>query len=324
MLNNPASQHAPAVFIGDVALDEYYAADSWPSPGDKAEISTIANYVGGSIANAARVHAKLGGETEFISLLNSSQLTEQLLADLEQSSVGSTHMLYDANGVDQKNLIFLVNGEHVVFTPDSEESPMVLSKESLDALSCEGFVYTTLQRAARLRAPGLGAVETVRHLQRAGRKFVFDLDVGGLGDLDPELLRGAYVVMMNDRGIEQSFPGTLDEQFPLIQAWLETWQVHALLHSRAAHGARVYTCGESFDSHSYAVDVVDVTGAGDTLGGALVYSLGAGRTLKDAVELAVAAASRSVTFMGPQGGVATEAEIEAFVNSSAANATAAV
>ena len=318
MTNHPSHPHLPAVFIGDVALDEYYSAETWPHPGDKAEISTIASYVGGSIANAARVHAKLGGETEFISLLNESPLTAQLLEDLEQAHVGSTHMLYDVDGVDQKNLIFLVDGEHIVFTPDCEESPMVLSQATLDELSCEGFVYTTQQRAARLRAPGMNAVETVRHLQRAGRKFVFDLDVGGLRDLDPELLRGAHMVMMNDRGIEQSFPGTFEEQPQSIQEWLEDWQVHALLHSRAAHGARVYTRDETIDTHSYSVDVVDVTGAGDTLGGALVYSLGAGRTLRDAVELAVAAASRSVTYMGPQGGVATEAEIRNFMKSALA------
>lgn len=85
---------APAVFIGDVAVDEYFAASRWPLPGDKAELTTIDRYVGGSIANAARVHAGLGGATEFISLLNHGALTPQMLEDLSAAQVRCTHMLY--------------------------------------------------------------------------------------------------------------------------------------------------------------------------------------------------------------------------------------
>ena len=45
------------VYIGDVALDEYYSADRWPGPADKGFVKTLPAVPGGMIANAACVSA---------------------------------------------------------------------------------------------------------------------------------------------------------------------------------------------------------------------------------------------------------------------------
>lgn len=306
-------QNAAALFIGDIALDEYFSAPVWPRPGDKGELRTLATYMGGSIANAARVHAKLGGQSEFVSLLNHSSLTPRLLADLDRCEVGYSFMLYDDDAVDQRNLIFLVEGEHVVFTPDTDELPMHFSNDAFSQLAKPGFVYTTLQRAARLRSPGRSAQKTVDELRACGRKFVFDLDVNAVDDGEAGLLQGAYLVMMNDRGFEHSFNGTTNPQPEVVAPWLEQHEVHAVLHSRSADGARLYTRDGVTDISGYSVDVVDVTGAGDTLGGSLVWALGAGFELVEAVQFGVAAASRSVMHLGPQGGVASRKDIDQFI-----------
>lgn len=302
---------APAVFIGDVAVDEYFAADTWVMPGDKTIIDTLAVYMGGSIANAARVHAGFGGRTEFISLLNRGDLTDRILADLAENRVAVPHMLFDEEIGDQRNLIFLVDGEHVVMTPDVDERPMRLPEDALADLARPGYLYTTLDRAQRLRLGALDATGVLRELRAAGRRVVFDLDVGGLAEGDIALIRGAHVVMMNDRGFEASFGDGASEAG--VRAWLVAHEVEVLLHSRAAAGAIVHTASETFEVPGYAVPVADVTGAGDTLGGSLVYGLGAGWPLRRAAGFAVAAASRSVMRMGPNGGIATEDDIERFV-----------
>ena len=302
--------HAPAVFIGDVALDEYFAAETWVAPGDKALIRTMASYVGGSIANAARVHAAFGGSTEFISLLNGGDLTARMLAALTQDDVAVPHMLFDDEIGDPRNLIFLVEGEHIVLTPDVDERPMRLPESSLVELARPGYVYTTLNRAERLRSGDLDAARVLAVLRKAGRRLVFDLDVDGFDDGDIELVRGAHVVMMNDRGFERSFGSRAPE--PEVRSWLESYGVDVLLRSRAAAGATAYTSEETIVVPGYEVPVADVTGAGDTLGGSLVYALGSGRPLPRAIAFAVAAASRSVMHMGPGGGIATVDEVERF------------
>lgn len=307
--------HAPAVFIGDVALDEYFEADHWVMPGNKALIRTLESFIGGSIANAARVHASFTGDTEFVSLLNHGELTTKITDVLTKEGVAVPHMLYDDEIGDQRNLIFLVEGEHIVFTPDVDERPMVFSSEQLAEISCPGFVYTTLSRARRLRSEVAGtedldAAGVLRELLAAGRKVVFDLDVDGLEEDGAELLRGAYVIMMNDRGFEKSFGEEASED--VVRAWMAANEVTVLLRSRAAAGATTYTADETIVTTGYTVPVVDVTGAGDTLGGALVYALGAGWPLAGALEFAIAAASRSVMHMGPNGGITTLDEVEKF------------
>jgi ribokinase len=59
------------------------------------------------------------------------------------------------------------------------------------------------------------------------------------------------------------------------------------------------------------VQVVDSTGAGDTLNGILAAELARGSTLEEAVRLAVAGASLSTTRRGARAGMPTRAEIEA-------------
>lgn len=301
---------APAVFIGDVALDEYFTAGTWPMPGNKGLIKTESVYTGGSIANAARVHAGLGGPTEFISLLNESALTDRMLASLGDGGVGITHMLYDNTIGDPRNLIFLVGGEHVVLTPDVDPRPMRLPEYALQALAQPGFVYITLNRARRLRSAELSSHEVLATLRTAGRRIVFDLDVDGFDQSDAELIDGAHIVMMNDRGFTKTFGDNATKQN--VRTWLSTHRVDVLLHSRAAAGATAYTGARTIHAHGYDVPVRDVTGAGDTLGGALVFALSAGWPLPESVDFAIAAASRSVMHLGPNGGVATIDEVQEF------------
>ena len=135
-----------AFFIGDVALDEYYTAERWPGPADKGIVSELPAEIGGSIANAAVVHASLGGETEFISLLNDSALSRRLIVDLRANGVGVAHILTDPTIAESRNLIFLVGGEHVVLTVEMGEQPMWLRTETLAALRSPGFLYLTLYR----------------------------------------------------------------------------------------------------------------------------------------------------------------------------------
>lgn len=88
--------------------------------------------------------------------------------------------------------------------------------------------------------------------------------------------------------------------------------VKAVIRTLAAAGAELYDGDGVTLVPGHRVDVVDVTGAGDTFGGALVFALSAMASMAEALSFAVAAASRAVIIEGPRGGVATRGEIELF------------
>ncbi|OCP37642.1 carbohydrate kinase family protein [Ensifer sp. LC163] len=297
-------------FIGDVALDEYYTADRWPGRADKGMVAELPAETGGSIANAAVVHAALGGETQFISLLNDSPLSKRLIADLMENGVGVDHMLTDPAIPESRNLIFLVEGEHIVLTVEMGEQPMWLSPDSLTALRQPGLMYTTLYRARRLHIRTEGGIlkqaGLLADLRRHGRRTIFDLDVGGCTPEDMAYLNGAAVVIFNQVGFRTAFG---HEDLSLIGDWMRDQDIDWVVRTVAAEGAEARSGDTILRASGFPVDVVDVTGAGDTFGGVLTWCLEQNQPFAAALDFAVAAAARSVTIHGPRGGKANADEI---------------
>ena len=304
---------APTVFIGDVALDEYYASERWPGLADKGFVQSLGSFVGGSVANAASVHAGLGAPTEFVSLLNSTAVSDRLLAELEARGVSVRHMLRGDDVPDSRNFIFLSEGEHVVLTVDMGFQPMELPRVLIEELRRPGYLYTTLYRARRLRHSALAQAELIQNFRAHGRRPVFDLDVGGFEEADIPYLRGAAALILNEVGYAAAFG---DRPVQSLGEWLREHAVGALVRTRAADGAEALSGEGHHDVPGYAVAVEDVTGAGDTFGGALVHELAQGRGMEAALDFAVAASARAVTIRGPAGGVASQSAVEAFRASS--------
>ncbi|WDZ81090.1 carbohydrate kinase family protein (plasmid) [Ensifer adhaerens] len=297
-------------FIGDVALDEYYTADRWPGRADKGMVKELPAEAGGSIANAAVVHAGLGGKTQFISLLNDSPLSQRLIADLKENGVGVDHMLIDPAIPESRNLIFLVDGEHVVLTVEMGEQPMWLAPAALDELRQPGFLYTTLYRVRRLHArTDQGVVKQANllaDLRQHGRRVIFDLDVGGCTLEDMPYLTGAAVVIFNQVGFRAAFG---HDEIMMIGDWMQQHEIDWVVRTLAAEGAEARNGDTILRVPGFPVDVVDVTGAGDTFGGTLTWCLSQGHTIEEALDFSVAAASRSVTIHGPRAGKATPEEM---------------
>lgn len=300
----------PSVFfIGDVARDDYFSADRWPGVADKGYIKPIRSYVGGMIANAACVYAGLGGKPEFVSLLNRSPVSEHLCRSLNALGVSTRHMLHDPDMGDSINVIVLVNGEHVVLTVDIGSGPMHLGQKAVEAIRAPGYLYTTLNRAKRIRAGNRAGPELLADLRAHGRRLVFDLDVEGFKPADVAFLRGAEVLIVNEVGFKLSFGSSSARD---IADWMRLHEVGTVIRTLAADGAEAFHGEDVLRVSGYSVPVVDVTGAGDTLGGALVFGLTRGLDLRAGLELATAAAARAVTVEGPQGGVACLDAVETF------------
>ena len=225
-----------AFFIGDLALDEYYTAEHWPGVADKGFITELPQECGGSIANAAVVHAALGGDTEFISLLNDSPLSDRLIADLEANDVSTRHLLRQPGIPESRNLIFLVEGEHVVLTVAMGQQPMQLRPETLVDLRQPGALYTTLYRAKRLVdvKGSLGQAELLADLRAHGRKIIFDLDVGGAEPADEPFLREADVVILNAVGFRTTFGS---DDIMAAKDWQSRLGIARVIRTMAADGA---------------------------------------------------------------------------------------
>jgi sugar/nucleoside kinase (ribokinase family) len=295
------------VFIGDVALDEYYRTDYWPTIKDKALVDALPAVPGGMIANAACVAAALGMNVKFVSALNSGAITRYLLEDLEKSRVDTSLVIFDDSLADSKTMIFLMGDEHTIFIPRLGITTIEISKELLSILASADFVYSTPGEVSALRCGELGSNDIIDHFRSHGAKLVYDLDVDYIKDGSEERFKRLDIAFFNEVGFD-SYRGGLDYRSAANR--LLSYGLEVVVVTLAENGCIVYTKDETIESPAFAVDVVDVTGAGDTFCSSFLYALSHKRGIQFAAEFANAAASICVGKLGARSGAVSRDEVE--------------
>jgi ribokinase len=305
----PPGARDGAVFVGDVALDEFFRTDAWPGSGEKVDVTPIGSHVGGMIANAAAVHAGYGDPTRFIWSMNDSALSRSLLEDLEAQGIDTSLVVHDAALADSRNIIVLAQGEHTVLTPALGLATIQLTDRAFAALCAARYVYTAIGDLRSLRHGTRGARAVIDGFRSAGALLVLDLDVGALRPGDEDLVGAVDIVLANRLGFERlRGPRSEAETVAALLAGAASIVVVTL----GPDGCRVFSPGGAATVPGLRVDPVDVTGAGDTFGASFIHALGATDDPVAAATFANAAAARAVTLVGGRAGVATEADVRSF------------
>lgn len=297
-----------AVFLGEVAMDEYYVAPRWPGAGDKVTVEQRASEVGGTVANAASVYAAYGEAVRFLYTLNDSPQSDLLCRDLEAAGIDTSQVSRVPGLPDSKTVIVLSEGEHTIFIPSRGFETIELSAEAAESLRRAQLIYSTPADVRMVRAAGAGARELLSSARRQGARLALDLDVGELEPGDEELIEQADVVFVNAVGAEvlrrMRGPGFAED--------LLASGVRIVVVTRAGLGCTVHTPEGEIRVAGIEVSAVDVTGAGDTFCSSFCYALTRSDDLELVAEFANAAAARSVTVHGPRGGVASAETVLAF------------
>jgi sugar/nucleoside kinase (ribokinase family) len=298
-----------SVFVGDVALDEYFRSDTWPGSGEKVDITPMGSYVGGMIANAAAVYAGYGESTKFLWAMNDGELARFLLADLESLGIDTSLVVRDPALADSRNIIVLADGEHTVLTPVLGLDTIELTDAALEGLCDAQYVYTAIGDLRALRHRGQDAMSVIAHFRGSGAQLVLDLDVGNLRPGDDRLVSAADIVLVNRLGFERLRSGRTESE--AISHLLGGGAVTVVV-TLGPQGCRVASSSGEFIVPGLVVDPVDVTGAGDTFGASFVHALNTTEDLLDAATFANAAAARAVSVAGGRSGVATEQAVLSF------------
>lgn len=295
------------VFIGDVALDEYYRADYWPTIKDKALVDALPVVPGGMIANAACVSAALGLNVKFVSALNRGAITRYLLDDLEKSGVDTSLVFFDDSLADSKTMIFLVGDEHTIFIPRLGISTIDITPEQLSILADADFIYTTPTEISVLRCGNMTSEDIIDHCRKNGAKLVYDLDVDYIKDGHEERFMRLDIAFFNEVGFD-SYRGSLDYRAAADR--LLSYGLEVVVVTLAENGCVVYTQDETISSPGFQVKVVDVTGAGDTFCSSFLFALTLDKGIKYAAEFANAAASICVERLGARAGAVSKEEVK--------------
>ena len=295
------------IVVSSVNVDLVVVLERIPEPGETVIGGRFERHHGGKGGNQAVAAARLGAETAFVGAIGDDAFGDDArdaLADEGIDLRGLTRLAGEATGVALiqvdargENSIAVAGGANVALRPGHVRDALAtLRPRAGDVLLVGHEIPTAVTREALRLGREAGATTILNPAPAGG----LDAETLALADiLTPN--RGELAVLTGD-------PGAPDEA---ARALCRRLASTAVLVSLGAAGAVLVDGGRTTALPAATVSVVDSTGAGDALNGALAAGLAQGRPRLEAAARAVRAASLAVTRGGAREGMPSLEELQA-------------
>lgn len=284
--------------IGSINVDMTVTAERIPKKGETVHGTSLSLIPGGKGANQAVAMARLGADVEMFGCVGDDVFGKQMIANLNAQHVKTDHIqmvegVSTGNALitvaEQDNTIVVVPGANGAvdrayvdsILPEIQKQDMVVLQHEipLETVSC------IIDRCYEMHVPVL-------------------LNPAPAAKVDAEHMEKLSYITPNEHEAALIFGERPLEE--ILRAYPEK-----LIVTRGSAG--VSTClkdGRILTVPARHVEVVDTTGAGDTLNGAFAVRIAAGDDMEHALTYANAAAALSIQKFGAQGGMPTAEEVE--------------
>ena len=300
-----------SVFVlGSINLDAVARVDDLPRPGETVAGLSLELFPGGKGANQAVAAARMGAPTRLMGAVGREDSGPSLKTKLAG---------YGVQVADVKELQGVPTGQAHVWVASSGENMIVVTSGANAAITPQQVTATTLEGQRVLLCQLETPAQAVEALFRAGAAK------GALRILNaaPALPQGAALFPLTDILIlnqtELATYAKLDQEPVRLE---EVSRAARKLMSRpdqtvivtlGSAGVATVRRDEAFLIEGRKVKAIDTTGAGDCFCGALAAALSSGIELREAVEMANAAAALSVQKNGAAPSMPSRSEVEAFL-----------
>ncbi|MGX1982248.1 ribokinase [Thermolongibacillus altinsuensis] len=282
--------------IGSINMDLVTIASRVPSQGETILGEKFHLIPGGKGANQAVAAARLGAEVHMIGAVGTDAFGKELMNSLKREGIFVDHVkpvTHIETGVasitisEGDNRIIVVPGANHALCPEDVEQ-------------CEDVIAKSDVCLLQLEIPLLVVEKAVSLAKKHGVLVI--LNPAPAQPLPKSLLEQVDILTPNEHERDIILAGEDAQKF-----------AHKLVVTEGARGVTMVKNGKPMRIPSFSVSVVDTTGAGDTFNGALAVALSKGMELEDACYFGNAAAALSVTKLGAQTGMPTEAEVRQFL-----------
>lgn len=304
MAELPSPGFAPRVVcLGIATLDAIALVDRLPEPGDRLPAHEARLAGGGVAATAAVTLARLGVPVAFLGRVGEDEVGRAIRDGLVAEGVDVTG-LRTVPGRSPLSLVFVdaSTGERSLVPDVRGLPPIELQPDDVAACAAAEWVHvdqTGYPALGVLRAAG---IETPISLD--GGNFVAELDLARITLYAPT--ERALLARYPDRSLDDALLAALGEGPRIVVATRGERGCVALQRADDDPPVRHEVAG-------FAVDVVSALGAGDVFHGALLASLVEGRSLREALARANAAAALACRALDGRSGIALRAEINGFL-----------
>lgn len=303
---------ARIVVVGSANTDLVVGVPHIPAPGETVLGGALQTVPGGKGANQAVAAARLGAQVTFVARVGSDAYGTAAIEGFQREGMDASYVTRTpgvASGValisvredTGENAIVVAPGANGFLSPeDVEEAAAAFDAASAVVLSLE-VPLETIARAAQMGRE---------------RRIPVILNPAPGRRLPPDLLAMVTVLTPNETEARQVLgeegEQQRDDDLHRIAGELLMAGVDTAVITLGAAGALLATPDGIEQVATYPVQAVDTVAAGDCFTGALSVEFASGRSLRDAVRFANAAAALSVTRRGAQPSMPTRDEVTEF------------
>ncbi len=296
------------VIVGDVGLDEYVMGDvrriSPEAPVPVVEVRREDLRLG-LAANVAQNVASLGGTAVLVSVVGQDVAADHFRELLKKADVSSEHLIVDSSRPTTRKLRIMAEHHHIVRVDfelkrylDSVVEDDLTKRLSVLIPSCDGVIIQDYAKGV-LSESGLREVIKIGHAH--GKHVMVDPNrttpvkhYAGVDLMTPNREEAVELSELDISDLRES-PRLILE---LGQSLREKAKAEHLVITRGKEGMTLFDKDRVVHFPTFARQVFDVTGAGDTVIAALALAWGAGWKLEEACVLANFAAGVVVGKVG--------------------------
>lgn len=271
-------------------------------------VLSVREDAGGKGINVSKLIHSLGGETIAVGAVAGAvgDFIEKQLDEL-----GTPHDFVHTEGNTRTNTK-IVDISLKTYT-DINEPGTPLSQEALDQIEEKIFKYATEDGVVVFSGSIPSNVgkdiygHWIKKVKAKGIKTILDAD-GEL--LKKGIEAGPYLIKPNIHELEMLYNKkfeTREEAIRFAKNLLD-YDIEIIALSMGGHGCAFITKDKIYFAKAIPVEVKSTVGAGDSMVAALAYAIQKNASLKEAIKLAVAAATASITNEGTQMGTKDQIE----------------
>jgi ribokinase len=297
------------VFVaGSINMDVVATADRHPQIGETVAGHAVLYFPGGKGLNQAVAAAKLGAPVTLTGRLGKDAFGDALKAFLATQGVDLTFVQQTAEAHTGAAIITVANADNTIvvipganaFVSAADVAAPALAKGDIAVSQFEIPLPTIAAFFQRARAAGARTILNPAPAIAFGAELLDLVDILVLNESEFGLLAKTELDEADDPA-----------RFIDAARSLQNGKDKTICVTLGKRGVLALAGGEPLIIPGRSVKAIDTTGAGDCFVGAIAAQLAGGKSIRDALVYANAAASISVQRMGAAPSMPTAAEVEA-------------
>lgn len=301
------------VVIGSSNVDLLMKMDHLPEKGETVTDAEFFQVYGGKGANQAVAAARAGGNVAFVNCVGEDAYTPQMVQNYKNDGI-DTRYVFQEKGIASGHALIMIGGEGMNYLSVAPGANYKLTPQKINE------AMPVIDEAAMIVMQYEIPQETIKYvIDLANRKGIPVLwNCAPARAFDLSYIPKINILVLNEveAGFLAEMPVENEIDAEKAAQKLVDSGVEKVIITLGSKGAFVVTKTEKVSVPAFKVEAVDTTAAGDTFCGAFAVALVEGKSLKDALQFASAAAAISVTRIGAQPSAPTRDEIDAFIQQS--------